>query len=179
VFCSFAFAQRPLARRPAPKAAPANRYAVFLADEPVATHVSSRDDMQSAAGAAWRSRIEAAQTAVRAQLAAKNIRVTGSASTLLNAIFVAATPANVADIKSIPGVVDVVKLGSSRMLLNRATTVLDGPQAWNLVGGLSSAGAGIKIGILDTGIDQTHPRYRIVRSRFPPVSRNATHKAIA
>lgn len=113
--------------------------------------------MQSAAGAAWRSRIEAAQTAVRAQLAAKNIRVTGSASTLLNAIFVAATPANVADIKSIPGVVDVVKLGSSRMLLNRATTVLDGPQAWNLVGGLSSAGAGIKIGILDTGIDQTHP----------------------
>ncbi len=76
---------------------------------------------------------------------------------MLNAIFVAAAPENVADIKTIPGVVDVVKLGRSRMLLNRATTILDGPQAWNLVGGLSNAGAGIKIGILDTGIDQTHP----------------------
>ena len=83
--------------------------------------------------------------------------MTGSASTLLNAIFVAASPANVADIKAIAGVVDVVKLGRSKMLLNRATQIMDGPQAWNLVGGLSSAGAGIKIGILDTGIDQTHP----------------------
>lgn len=113
--------------------------------------------MQSAAGSAWRSQIETAQNAVRAQLAARNIRVTGSVGTVLNAIFVTATPADVADIRAMAGVVDVVKLGRSKMLLNRATTILDGPQAWNLVGGLSSAGAGIKIGILDTGIDQTHP----------------------
>jgi minor extracellular serine protease Vpr len=113
--------------------------------------------MQSAAGATWRARIEAAQGAVRNELAARNIRITGSVSTLLNAVFVVASPARVAEIKAIPGVVDVVKLGRSKMLLNRATQILDGPQAWNLIGGMSSAGAGIKIGILDTGIDQTHP----------------------
>ena len=134
-----------------------NRYAVFLADEPLAKHFSSRAEMQSAAGTAWRSRIETAQNAVRAELAARNIRITGSVSTVLNAIFVAAAPANVADIKSIAGIVDVVRLGRSKMLLNQATKILDGPQAWNLVGGLTNAGAGIKIGIIDTGIDQTHP----------------------
>jgi len=136
---------------------PATHYAVFLADEPLAKHFSSREDMQSAAGLAWRGRIEAAQGAVRNELAARRIRITGSASTLLNAIFVIAPPARVAEIKAIPGVVDVVKLGRSKMLLNHATQILDGPQAWNLLGGMSNAGAGIKIGILDTGIDQTHP----------------------
>jgi uncharacterized protein (TIGR03437 family) len=149
--------RNPLARRYSRPALQANRYAVFLSDEPLATHVSSRSEMQSATGAAWRARIETAQAAVKSQLAAKNIRITGSAASLLNAVFVAATPANVADIKAIPGVVEVVKLGSSRMLLNRATTILDGPQAWALTGGITNAGAGIKIGILDTGIDQTHP----------------------
>ena len=134
-----------------------NHYAVFLADEPVAKHFSSREDMQSATGAAWRSRIEAAQSTVRNGLATRNIRVTGSASTLLNAIFVVAPAARVAEIKAIPGVVDVVKLGRSKMLLNQATQILDGPQAWSILGGKSNAGAGIKIGILDTGIDQTHP----------------------
>jgi minor extracellular serine protease Vpr len=133
------------------------RYAVFLADEPLATHFSSREQMQSAAGAAWRARIEAAQNSLRSELATRSIRITGSTSTLLNAVFVVAPASRVAEIKAIPGVVDVVKLGRRKMLLNRATTIMDGPQAWNLVGGLSNAGAGIKIGILDTGIDQTHP----------------------
>jgi minor extracellular serine protease Vpr len=134
-----------------------NHYAVFLADEPLAKHFSSREDLQSSAGAVWRARIVAAQGAVRNELATRNISITGSASTLLNAIFVVAPAARVAEIKAIPGVVDVVKLGRSRMLLNQATKILDGPQAWSILGGMSNAGAGIKIGILDTGIDQTHP----------------------
>ncbi len=136
---------------------PATRYAVFLADEPLAKHFSAREEMQSAAGVAWRGRIEAAQGAVRNELAARGIRVTGSASTLLNAIFVAVPASRVAEIKAIPGVVEVVKLGRSRMLLNHATQILNGTQAWSILGGMSNAGAGIKIGILDTGIDQTHP----------------------
>ena len=111
-------------------AALANRYAVFLADEPVAKRFPSRGEIQSAAGAAWRSRVEAAQSVARLQLAAKNIRVTGSVSTLLNAIFVIAAPGSIADIKTISGVAGVVKLGRSRMLLNRAAVELDGPQAW-------------------------------------------------
>ncbi|HWE53306.1 MAG TPA: S8 family serine peptidase [Bryobacteraceae bacterium] len=133
------------------------RYAIFLSDEPLATHFASREQMQSAAGAAWRARIATAQNSLRSELAARNIRVTGSASTLLNTVFVVAPASRVAELQALPGVAGVVRLRRRKMLLNRATTIMDGPQAWNLVGGIGNAGAGIKIGILDTGIDQTHP----------------------
>ena len=142
---------------PVLSAAAANRYAIFLADEPVAKHAASRTEMQGTIGAAWRARIQTSQNAVRAELKTRGFPVTGSADTLLNAIFVVAPPERVAELKAIPGVVDVVKLGKSKMLLTRATQILNGPQAWNLMGGQGNAGAGIKIGILDTGIDQTHP----------------------
>ena len=39
--------------------------------------------------------------------------------------------------------------------------------AWDLVGGQSKAGAGIKIGILDTGIDQTHAAFQDSSLAFP------------
>jgi minor extracellular serine protease Vpr len=41
--------------------------------------------------------------------------------------------------------------------MNRSPTLIGAPVLWNAVGGQSNAGAGIKIGIIDTGIDQTHP----------------------
>ena len=54
-------------------------------------------------------------------------------------------------------VLDVVPMRRRKMSLNRATTLLNGPAAWNLAGGIANAGAGIKIGVLDTGIDQNNP----------------------
>ncbi len=64
----------------------------------------------------------------------------------------------VADVSGIPGVAGVVPLHKKRALLNRATTLMDAPQAWNLTpGGKANAGAGIKIGLLDTGVDNNHP----------------------
>src|SRR5437667_4471315 len=41
--------------------------------------------------------------------------------------------------------------------MNRSPTLIGAPVLWNAVGGQSNAGAGVKIGIIDTGIDQTHP----------------------
>src|SRR5437899_10949837 len=41
--------------------------------------------------------------------------------------------------------------------MNRSPTLIGAPVLWNAVGGQSDAGAGVKIGIIDTGIDQTHP----------------------
>jgi minor extracellular serine protease Vpr len=41
--------------------------------------------------------------------------------------------------------------------MNRSPTLIGAPTLWNAVGGQSNAGAGVKIGIIDTGIDQTHP----------------------
>jgi minor extracellular serine protease Vpr len=134
-----------------------NRYAVFLQAEPVVKHFSSRAEIQSAEASGYRQQIEAAQLAVRNQLSAKNIQITGSASTVLNAIFVIAPAGRVAEIAGIPGVAAVVPLRRRKLLLNKATTLMNGPQAWNLSGGLANAGQGLKIGILDTGVDQNHP----------------------
>jgi len=146
----------------------ANHYAVFLADEPLARHFTSREEIRSPAGQVWRRQIEAAQSLVENELTKRGIRVNGAVTTLLNAVFVRTSPARVAEIKRLPSVVDVVKLGRSRMLLNRATQILDGSQAWNFVGGMGNAGAGIKIGILDTGIDQTHPALQDSSLNTPP-----------
>ena len=47
-----------------------------------------------------------------------------------------------------------------KMALNRATQLMNAPAAWNAVGGVSNGGKGIKIAILDSGIDQTHPAFQ-------------------
>jgi minor extracellular serine protease Vpr len=41
--------------------------------------------------------------------------------------------------------------------MNRSPTLIGAPTLWTAVGGQGNAGAGVKIGIIDTGIDQTHP----------------------
>src|SRR5260370_15102672 len=51
--------------------------------------------------------------------------------------------------------------------VSKATQLMNAPAAWNLVGGQSKAGAGIKIGILDTGIDQNHPAFQDSCLSFP------------
>src|ERR1035437_5645153 len=52
-------------------------------------------------------------------------------------------------------------------IISSVSEVLNAPTAWNLVGGQSKAGAGIKIGILDTGIDQNHPAIQDSSLAFP------------
>ena len=100
------------------------------------------------------------QQSVRAELTRRGIVTTGSVSTLLNAVFVVAPADSVADLQSIPGVSSVVPLRTYHRKLNRATALVNAPAAWNAVGGVANAGAGIKIAILDTGIDQQHPAFQ-------------------
>lgn len=138
-------------------AGPPSHYAVFLSAAPVAGRFSSRAEMQTAAADSYRAQIEAQQQAVRGRLSAARINVTGSVSTLLNAVFVVTSGDRLAEIKAMPGVADVVLLGRRKMLLNKATALMGGPAAWALSGGLPNAGKGIKIAVLDTGIDQNHP----------------------
>lgn len=54
----------------------------------------------------------------------------------------------------------VKSLSFSRTFLptmNTSHTVIGTSTLWNQVGGTTNAGAGIKVGIIDSGIDQTHP----------------------
>lgn len=149
VCCSVSFAQL----------AP-NRYALILADPPVSTRLASGQEMRSAELVSYRERIESRQRAVRAELASRNISVTGSVTDLLNAVFVVAPSDRVAELKSLPGVIGVVQQKRYFPKLNSATQLVNAPAAWNALGGIQNSGRGMKIAILDSGIDQTHPSFQ-------------------
>lgn len=137
-----------------------NRYALILEDPPVTSRFTTRESVKSVAAIGYHQQIQARQRTLRNELVKRNIRVTGSVTTLMNAVFVAASPDRVPELRGLPGVKAVVPLRRYHQNLNRATALLNGPAAWNIAGGLPNAGAGIKIGILDSGIDQTHPAFQ-------------------
>src|ERR1019366_9849397 len=97
-------------------------------------------------------------------------RVTGSVNTLLNAVFVAAGPDRLAEIRALPGVIGVMPERVMKLSLNKATALANAPAAWNQasIGGQSNAGRGIKIAILDTGIDNNHPAFQDSTLPMPP-----------
>ena len=103
------------------------------------------------------STVEAAQQPLRGQIERMGLRVTGSTRHLLNAVFVEATPDEARRLRALAGVRVVVRMPRYRRRLNAAADLINAPAAWNVVGGLNNAGAGLKIGILDSGIDPTHP----------------------
>ncbi|MDE3194741.1 MAG: S8 family serine peptidase, partial [Acidobacteriota bacterium] len=136
------------------------RYILLLSDPPVTSRFASKAQLESSAAADYRRQIEARQATIKLELAARHFAVTSSTSVLLNAIFVAAPASRVDELRAISGVADVRPMRKFKARLNRATAVLNGPQAWAALGGLPNAGAGIKIGILDSGIDQNHPVFQ-------------------
>lgn len=107
-----------------------------------------------------RMAIRAAQTRLKSELSRRDIPVTGSVERVLDAVFVIATPDRVDELKALPGVRYVAPLRRYKMKLNKAVPLVNGPAAWDLLGGVGNAGAGVKIAIVDTGIDQNHPAFQ-------------------
>ena len=135
-----------------------NRYTLILEDSPALVQVGRREDLQRAAAVNIRQQMETKQRAVRDQLATLKVPVTGSVTTVMNAVFVVATKDQVAALQSIPGVKGVVPVRRYRRSLNHALSLVDAPGAWNLVGGAANAGKGIKVAVLDDGIEISNPR---------------------
>src|SRR5664279_3494988 len=135
-------------------------YALVLEDPPVAQKAQSRIALKSPEAQAHLQKIRGAQSRVLAELAARKVRVAATSQTLVNAIFVHVTPEQAAALKDIPGVKWIQYQPASKPLLNTAVNLVGVPAAWSLVGGSANAGAGVRIGIIDTGIDQNHPGFK-------------------
>jgi uncharacterized protein (TIGR03437 family) len=135
-------------------------YALVLEDPPVARMVESRAALHGAAAQAHLQRIRAAQSGVLAELARRHVKVISTAQTLLNAVFVTATREEAAHLVGMKGVVRVVHLPRYKPALDKAVGLVNLQAAWTAAGGVSKAGAGIKIGIIDSGIDQNHPGFQ-------------------
>jgi uncharacterized protein (TIGR03437 family) len=131
------------------------RYMLFLSGQPVASRFATRAELQTQAAVSYRQQVETQQDAVKRELAGRNFEIVGSSSIVMNAIFVVASPDRVAELQNISGVLGVMPERRVHPMLNKATALANAPAAWAqaAIGGQSNAGAGIRIGILDTGID--------------------------
>ena len=135
-------------------------YAVILEDPPVAQKVQSRVALRSPEAMAHLQRIQIAQGGVMAELQRRKVAVTGANQVLVNAVFVSVSPETAAQLRGIPGVAHVVPAPRLKRDLNTALDLQNVSAAWSAVGGASNAGAGVKIGIIDSGIDQNHPGFQ-------------------
>ncbi|MDX1979443.1 MAG: S8 family serine peptidase [Bryobacteraceae bacterium] len=134
------------------------RYAVVLEAPPLAGETNP----------AKITEVRAAQAGIRAAIEARGVRVLHSTNRLVNAVYVLASEEQAAEIRRIYGVGRVEGVRRLRRALNKAGELVNAPAAWNITGGPDRAGQGVKIGILDSGIDHTHPSLKDDSSPIPP-----------
>ncbi len=150
---------------------PKQHYILILEDPPVAERYASTEAARSTEAGSYRQQIEAKHQTLKNDLASRHFQVIGSAGTLLNAVFVVASKSRLDELKGLPGVKGVVPGRRYRLNLNRATGLVGAPAAWSTFGGVQTAGKGMKIAMIDTGIDQTHPAFQdsslVVPAGFP------------
>ncbi|MDQ1473729.1 MAG: minor extracellular serine protease Vpr, partial [Bryobacterales bacterium] len=135
----------------------AREFVLILDEQPVSVKFAHTAQRNGFAAQSWRTQIRSAQARVRQQLSGMKVPVTGSADTFLNGVFVTADMDQVPALRAIPGVSTVVIAPRLHRTLDRALDLQNVKQAWTGVGGVGKAGAGVKIGIIDSGLDQTHP----------------------
>lgn len=135
-------------------------YALVLEDPPVAQKAQSRIALQDSAAQSHLQKVRVAQRSVLAELAARKVHVTATSQILVNAIFVRVAPEQAASLKAIPGVKWIQYQPATKPMLNAAVNLVNVPAAWSAIGGSSNAGAGVRIGVIDTGIDQNHAGFK-------------------
>lgn len=141
------------------------RYIVELTGEPAAAAVMARE--------ARRTAIAGEQRTARMAVRAAGGRVLDAVDTVANALLVEMSAEGAAAMERSPGVLRVHPVRMVYARLNRVLPIHKVPEAWARIGGAEQAGKGIKIGILDSGIDQSHPGFQsnlTAPSGFPVVS---------
>src|SRR5215470_7976613 len=76
---------------------------VLLDEPPAVERYPGRFATTRAAAEPYRAHLRQMQSNLRAQVEARNVRVTGTVQHLLNALFVKATPAQAAALRTLPG----------------------------------------------------------------------------
>ena len=160
-----------------------DRYIVELAGEPAVTRAALRSGSQANRISALREHhpaIRAEQRQVGAELEARQVRVLASVHNVANALMVQAHGMTRQQLEQIPGVKRVHAVRLYHLATDHATGLQKMPDAWAQIGGYAMAGKGIKIGIIDTGIDITHPGFAnsdlTMPSGFPQVDKDVNRQ---
>jgi subtilisin family serine protease len=95
----------------------------------------------------------------RASLISPNISVRARLKTVANAISLEAPAKDIAAIGALPGVKRIEYVKQMHATLDASVALIGAASIWEKLGGWPGAGQGIKIAILDTGIDITNPLF--------------------
>ena len=144
--------------------APVSRYeggiAGFAATAPAKTGLAlqsaKREDV-----ARYRGLLEEKQERVVESLRARvpAAEVGARYRTVLNGFAVVVPPESLADLARVPGVAKVHAVREYHPTMDASNGVMRAPAFWSVLGGDDQAGAGIRIGILDTGVDFSNPMF--------------------
>ncbi len=150
---------------------------VELASEPVAIHqgatapLSRRGiDFEAPAARAYESRLESEQRDFisRATLVSPGVRERTRLRKLANAVSIEAGASEIAAISALPGVKRVQLNRRYHASMDTSVPLINAPAVWQNAAGPSANGEGMKIAILDTGIDIANPLFSGAGYTAPP-----------
>lgn len=142
-------------------AAPELRFVVLrLADPPTAVRVAAERaagrPMPPDAQRAWTARLAAAQVPLEAELAAAGVPVVARLQRTVNGLLVRAPASELPRLASLPGVVGVAPALTLRPALASSVPHIG---ATILASELGLDGAGVDIGVIDSGVDYLHAAF--------------------
>ena len=127
-------------------------------DETKAASAAPRRDASSLPS--LRRAVARSQDTVRDAIRSLDATVIGSASNVLNAIFVRATPEQAAQIGTLQGVADVVRSRPSEPMLGSVGEIVGVDSARMRPIGSPLFGDGLKVAIIDSGLDFDHEAFQ-------------------
>jgi hypothetical protein len=93
----------------------------------------------------------------RAQRAVPGMRVGHRLQVLLNAVSMVVPADSLADLRNVPGVKAVYADARQQVQTTQSANYIGTPTLWQQLGGQSQAGAGVVIGVIDSGVWPEHP----------------------
>jgi minor extracellular serine protease Vpr len=136
-----------------------NRYIVELTTEPVARIAGRGRLIHSPAAERHRTRLRAEQASAGGRIRQAEGAIIGAIENVQNALVVEIDDAKADRLASLPGVRKVYRVRTFHMMLDHALPLHRVPEAWSQIG-IANAGAGVRIAIIDTGVDAGHPGFQ-------------------
>src|SRR5436305_2824155 len=149
---------------------------VQLIGDPISTNSSTKPphgrkiDFNGQAVRSYRAQLNQRRNELKRWLRANapRAKVTGEYDVSLNAVAVQLNGTPLATIAAAPMVQSAEYNALYYPNLSESYKIINASDAWTAAGGRATAGAGIKIGDIDTGIEETHPFFDPTGFSYPP-----------
>jgi subtilisin family serine protease len=149
---------------------------VQLKGDPISTNPSTKPphgrkiDFKGQAVRSYRAQLNQKRNEFKRWLRtnAPSARVTGEYDVSLNAVAVQLNGTPLATIAAAPMAQSAEYNALYHPTLSESYKIINASGAWTAAGGRATAGAGIKIGDIDSGIDNTHPFFDPTGFSYPP-----------